>query len=43
MYAMFNHCSALKTIYVKKGKWLTSQADAEYMFDGCGTSSVTYR
>lgn len=47
MNSVFRDCSNLKTIYVTKGKWVTSQAEAQgearYMFTGCGTSSVTYK
>lgn len=43
MSAMFQHCSALSNIYVTEGKWSTTQANTGYMFNGCGTSEVTYK
>lgn len=43
MTAMFQHCSALSNIYVTKEKWSTSQAKTSYMFNNCGTSTVTYK
>lgn len=43
MYRMFDDDKKLSRIYVTRGKWATSQADVDYMFEGCGTSSVTYK
>lgn len=43
MNSMFSYCSALNSIYVTEGKWITSQANTSNMFYSCGTSSVTYK
>lgn len=43
MERMFQNNSSLRTIYVTEGKWLTSQANTAFMFNSCGTSSVTYK
>lgn len=43
MSYMFNNCSKLETIYASKDKWSTSQATTTSMFNGCGTSEVTYK
>jgi len=43
MYGMFADSLKLKTIYVARNKWVTSQADTAYMFSNCGTSSVVYK
>ena len=42
MKYMFRHCKSLTEIIVKSGKWITSQANTEDMFNNCGVSSVTY-
>lgn len=42
MNRMFSGTTNLKEIYVTNEKWLTSNATTEKMFNGCGTSSVTY-
>ena len=43
MTAMFQHCTALATINVTENKCSTAQAKTSYMFNNCGTSSVTYK
>ena len=43
MDQMFDNCPKLTTIYATEGKWITSQANTRNMFDGCGTSFVTYK
>ena len=43
MNYMFWDSSNLKTIYVTEGKWSISQATTTWMFQNCGTSSVTYK
>lgn len=43
MNDMFYNCSNLATIYATNGKWSTSNATTYYMFDNCGTKSVTYK
>lgn len=43
MNHMFNRASNLTTIYVTEGKWSTAKASQSYMFNYCGTSSVTYK
>lgn len=43
MSFMFNYCPNLKAIYVTEGKWSTSQASTSYMFNNCGTNTVTYK
>ena len=43
MRDMFNGCSTLTAIYATEGKWSTSQASTAWMFNNCGTSSVTYK
>lgn len=42
MLGMFYNCSSLETIKVSKNNWITSQADITNMFNGCGTSEVTF-
>lgn len=42
MRSMFLACSKLGVIYADEGTWKTSQADTYNMFNGCGTSAVTY-
>lgn len=39
---MFYDCPNLTTIYATNGKWSTSKATTYYMFNNCGTKSVTY-
>lgn len=41
MYSMFANSTNLKTIYVSNENWVISQANRDYMFQSCGTSSVT--
>lgn len=43
MIYMFKGATSLKTIYVSRDKWITSQADTLDMFRDCGTSEVTYK
>lgn len=43
MWAMFNDDKKLSKIYVTRGKWSTSQAQVDRMFEDCGTSTVTYK
>ena len=42
MSGMFSYCRNLTNIYVTDGKWVTEQANVNYMFDRCGVSEVTY-
>lgn len=42
MQYMFGR-STLRTIYVDRNKWITSQANTSNMFYSCGVSSVTYK
>ena len=43
MRYMFESTTLLKEIFVTNGKWKTTQANTNYMFQRCGTSSVTYK
>ncbi len=43
MNGMFSYSKNLKTIYVSRDKWITSQANTDSMFYDCGTSEVTYK
>jgi len=42
MNRMFCGCKNLASIYVESDKWVTANADTEYMFLDCGTQTVTY-